>query len=68
MPDAEEARAIFDARKVIESEITRIVAEEQRAEQLQPLRRNVEAEAECRRSGRLREAIRLSGEFHILLG
>ena len=37
-------------------------------EELAPLRRNVEAEAENRRTGRLREAIRLSGEFHILLG
>ena len=68
VPDAMEARAIFDARKVIECEITRIVAERATPELLQPLRRNVEAEAESRRSGRLREAIRLSGEFHILLG
>jgi len=33
-----------------------------------PLRRNVDEEDVCRRQGRLREAIRLSGEFHILLG
>ena len=68
MPDKEEARAIFDARKVIETEITRLVAQTATREKLVPLRRNVEAEAECRRSGQLREAIRLSGEFHILLG
>ncbi len=68
MPDANEARAIFDARKIIECEITRIVAERATKENLIPLRRNVEAEAECWRGGRLREAIRLSGEFHILLG
>jgi len=68
MPGKEEARAIFDARKVIEAEITRLVAQNATREKLVPLRRNVEAEAECRRSGQLREAIRLSGEFHILLG
>lgn len=68
VPDADEARAIFDARKVLEPEITRIVAERATREQLAPLRRNVEAESECRRTGRTREAIRLSGEFHILLG
>lgn len=68
MPDADEARAIFDARRVIEPEITRIVAGRATREELVPLRRNVEAEAENRRTGRLREAVRLSGEFHILLG
>lgn len=68
MPGKDEARAIFDARKVIEAEITRLVAQGATREKLVPLRRNVEAEAECRRNGQLREAIRLSGEFHILLG
>lgn len=68
MPDANEARAIFDARRIIEAGITRAVAEHAPREKLAPLRRNVEAEAASRRSGQLREAIRLSGEFHILLG
>jgi DNA-binding GntR family transcriptional regulator len=68
VPGADEARAIFDARKIIEVEITRVVAERATREKLVPLRRNVEAEADCRRAGKLREAIRLSGEFHILLG
>jgi DNA-binding GntR family transcriptional regulator len=68
LPGKDEARAIFDARKVIEAEITRIVAQSATRERLVPLRRNVEAEAQCRLNGQLREAIRLSGEFHILLG
>jgi len=68
MPDKDEARAIFDVRKVVEGEITRIVAQSATREKLTELRHNVEAEAECRRNGQLREAIRLSGEFHILLG
>ena len=68
MPGKEEAQAIFDARKVVEAEITRLVAQSATREKLVTLRRNVEAEAECRKSGQVREAIRLSGEFHILLG
>jgi DNA-binding GntR family transcriptional regulator len=68
VPEAAEARAIFDARKIVEPELTRTVAQRATREELAPLRRNVEAESECRRTGRSREAIRLSGEFHILLG
>jgi DNA-binding GntR family transcriptional regulator len=68
VPEAAEAWAIFDARRIVELELTRIVAERATREELAPLRRNVEAESECRRTGRTREAIRLSGEFHILLG
>jgi len=67
-PDVAEARMVFDARKVIEGEITRIVAARITREQLGPLRRNVDEEDNCRRQGRIREAIRLSGAFHILLG
>jgi DNA-binding GntR family transcriptional regulator len=67
-PGVDEARMVFDARKTIEGEITRIVASHITREQLGPLRRNVEEEDACRRQGRIREAIRLSGEFHILLG
>lgn len=67
-PDVAEARSIFEARKVIECEITRIVASDATREALSPLRRNVEEETAHRRHGRLREAIRSSGQFHILLG
>ncbi len=67
-PDVAEARAIFEARKVIECEITRIVATDATREALGPLRRNVEEETAHRMHGRLREAIRSSGQFHILLG
>jgi DNA-binding GntR family transcriptional regulator len=67
-PDVAEARTIFEARKVIECEITRIVATDATREALGPLRRNVEEETAHRMQGRLREAIRSSGQFHILLG
>jgi DNA-binding GntR family transcriptional regulator len=68
MPDVVEARTIFKALTVIECEITRVVATDATRELLNPLRRNVEEESAHRLHGRLREAIRSSGEFHILLG
>ncbi|HZP77219.1 MAG TPA: GntR family transcriptional regulator [Pseudolabrys sp.] len=67
-PDVSTARAIFEVRRAIESEITRIVATKINREQLAALRRNVEEEAAHRRANRLRDAIRTSGGFHILLG
>ncbi len=67
-PDVATARAIFEVRRAIESETTRIVAQNGTREQLALLRRNVEEEAAHRRGGRLRDAIRTSGGFHILLG
>ena len=51
----------------IEAEVVRIVAKIATREQLGPLRRNVEQEA-VPPARTLRDAIRLSGEFHTLLG
>src|SRR4051812_48270047 len=67
-PDVAEARAIFEARRAIEIEIVRKAAMRMTRGQLAALKRNVEQEAVCRRTGRIRDAIRLSGEFHTLLG
>jgi DNA-binding GntR family transcriptional regulator len=67
-PDVAEARSIFEARIAIECEITRMVASAATRETLAPLRKNVEEETEYRMQGRIREAVRASGEFHILLG
>lgn len=67
-PDVAEARAIFEARRAIECEVTRMVATDATRDMLAPLRRNVEEETQHRMAGRLREAIRASGAFHILLG
>jgi DNA-binding GntR family transcriptional regulator len=67
-PDAATARAIFEVRRAVETEVTRIVAGKITREQLAVLRRNVEEEAAHRRAGRIRDAIRTSGGFHILLG
>jgi DNA-binding GntR family transcriptional regulator len=67
-PDVETAKAIFEARRTIEDSIVRLAAEKMTREQHSELRKNVEGEAAHRRANRIREAIKLSGEFHILLG
>lgn len=67
-PDVAEARAIFEARRSIENEIIRMATQKMSREQLAVLKRNVEQKAVYRRAGRIRDAIRLSGEFHTLLG
>lgn len=72
-PDADEARDIFEARRLIECDIARIVAcrigaGEADATLLTPLRDNIAEESAHLHYGRLREAIRVSCEFHILLG
>jgi DNA-binding GntR family transcriptional regulator len=67
-PNVAAARAIFEARRAIEDAVVRLVVERITREQLGALKRNVEQEAAHRRGNRIREAIRLSGEFHILLG
>jgi DNA-binding GntR family transcriptional regulator len=67
-PDVAEARALFEARRILECEITRVVATGATRQALNLLRRNVEEETALRHKGRLRDAVRTSGEFHILLG
>jgi DNA-binding GntR family transcriptional regulator len=67
-PNADAARAIFEVRRIVEAEMVRIVAARSSRERIAALRRNVEQEAAARRAGRTRDAVRLSGEFHILLG
>jgi len=67
-PDEAEARTIFEARRIIECEISRMVAEKATPDMLAPLRANVAEETAHRRAGRVREAIRVSGAFHMLVG
>ena len=66
-PDAQEARAIFAARKAIEAGIVELVAARASGADFKLLERNIAEEDTHRRAGRMREAIRLSGQFHLLL-
>jgi DNA-binding GntR family transcriptional regulator len=66
-PSAEEARAIFAAREAIEAGTTEAVARRGDAAACDALTANLEAEHRARHAGRLREAVILSGGFHVLM-
>jgi DNA-binding GntR family transcriptional regulator len=66
-PTRSEGAFVFDARRVVECEVVRRLAGQLTRAQMAALRRIVNAEAVATDSGRHREAIRLSGAFHLEL-
>ncbi|WP_161993592.1 GntR family transcriptional regulator [Muricoccus nepalensis] len=66
-PDAAEARAIFAARRAIEAGTAEAVARAGDPAAVAALSENLAEEGRLRAAGRLREAIRLSGGFHVLV-
>lgn len=66
-PDAKEARDVFDARLALEPSIVRQVASRASATDLEALEQHITCEETARRGRNRREAIRLSGEFHVRL-
>lgn len=66
-PSSEQAREVFEARLMIEPNVARLAAERATDEDLKILERHLRLEHEAHESGKRREAIRLSGQFHVLL-
>lgn len=66
-PTREEGAHVFDARRVVECEVVRRLAGSLDAAQRRTLRELVAAEAKAVAAGDHREAIRLSGAFHVAL-
>lgn len=66
-PTREEGAHVFDARRVVECEVMRRLAGRLDAVQRSALRRIVDAEERATAAGDHRDAIRLSGEFHLAL-
>lgn len=67
-PSVQEARDVFEMRRVLEPAIVRKLAQmNARPADLAPLRQHVAEEARARANGEMRAVVRLSGEFHILL-
>jgi DNA-binding GntR family transcriptional regulator len=66
-PTTEQARDVFEARRLIEPAVLRRLVDTFAPEKIQRLRQHVELEADARRRGDKRAVIRLSGEFHTLL-
>ena len=66
-PDADEARAVFAARIAIEAGTTEAVARVADQKAIARLQENIEQEHKLREQGHMREAIHLSGGFHVLM-
>jgi DNA-binding GntR family transcriptional regulator len=66
-PTTEQARDVFEARRLIEPAVLRRLVDTLTPEKIQRLRQHIELEADARRRGDKRAVIRLSGEFHTLL-
>jgi DNA-binding GntR family transcriptional regulator len=67
-PTVEQARDVFEARRLIEPGIAmRLARQPDRRAAVARLRKHVAAERKARNAGDARAIVRLSGEFHILL-
>lgn len=66
-PTIEEARHVFNARRLIEPTLMQQMAQTATKEQIARLGRNVELEFEARTRNDRRTIIRLAGQFHILI-
>ncbi len=65
-PTPEQARDVFEARRLIEPAVLRRLIDTLAPEKTQRLRQHLELEADARRRSDKRAVIRLSGEFHTL--
>jgi DNA-binding GntR family transcriptional regulator len=63
-PSVEEARQVFEARRVVEAAIVEAAIERARDEDLAALREHLAEEQAAERSGDRRTQLRLSGDFH----
>lgn len=67
-PTPEEARNVFQARRAIERTTVRNAIRNASVGDIDRLRAHAEREGAARRSGSRPKAIRMSGEFHLVLG
>ncbi|MFO1142952.1 MAG: GntR family transcriptional regulator [Amaricoccus sp.] len=67
-PTARQARDVFEARRAIEPTILRLAAARASADDLDRLESHLAAEARAHRQHNRPLAVRLSGEFHVVLG
>jgi DNA-binding GntR family transcriptional regulator len=63
-PTVEEARAVFEARRVVEAAIVEAAVERARDADLDAVRARLAAERAAERAGDRRTCLRLSGDFH----
>lgn len=66
-PTPEQAREVFEARRAIEPNVCRIAVERASGEDILRLKQHLELEHAAQETGDRRQAIRLSGLFHVKL-
>lgn len=66
-PSAQQAREIFEVRLAIEPSLARLAAERVKRSDAKTLQALLRKEAQAHEAGNRREAIRLSGQFHVAL-
>lgn len=66
-PTVEQARQVFNARRVLEPALLRDLCGQVKRDQLARLRKNIAMEGEARDRDDRRATIRLSGQFHLLI-
>lgn len=66
-PSAEQAREVFETRLMIEPNVARLAVERASDADLAMLEQHLLLEHEAHRGSKRRDAIRLSGQFHVLL-
>lgn len=66
-PSGEQAREVFETRLMIEPNVARLAAERATDDDLKALERHLQLEHAAHRDNKRRDAIRLSGQFHVLL-
>jgi DNA-binding GntR family transcriptional regulator len=66
-PSADQAREVFEARLMIEPNVARLAAARATDADLTMLERHLKLEHEAHHGNKRRDAIRLSGQFHVLL-
>jgi DNA-binding GntR family transcriptional regulator len=66
-PSIEQALDVFEARRLIEPDVLRLLIERLSPERTERLRQHQELEFDARRRNDQRAIVRLSGEFHMLL-
>jgi DNA-binding GntR family transcriptional regulator len=66
-PTAEQAREVFEARLMIEPNVARLAVERASDDDLIRVEQHLKLEHAAHHSSRRRDAIRLSGQFHVLL-
>lgn len=66
-PSQEEAREVFEVRRMIEPTLVELFIARAGRSQMASLKRCIDEEEEARDAGDMRRAIRLSGDFHLVI-